>query len=190
MKKNVKTGTYTRNGVEETFNFYENLRMADKIQFVNTVVDYVVDDDYNFIIQDMMFDFTIISNFTDIDISDITNPENTNAINMIEDLLSETNIVEIVKTNVEEGLIDELHKAVELDIEYRTGIHKNSIVDSLSNLFNIIENKVSDIDTKSLMEMAQKINSISSEFTPDKFIDAYSKSDLYKQKYEAMITNK
>ena len=181
MKKNVKTGVCMRNGVEESFNFYTNLRMVDKLQFVNTVVGCVVGDNYDAIIKDMMFDFTIISDFTDFDISDIMNPDNKDSINMIEDLLDETNIVDIVKANAEEGLIDELYKAVELGIEYRTGIHKNPLIESLSNLLNVVENKVSAIDTDSMNEMANVINGISGEFTPDKFIEAYSKSDLYKQ---------
>jgi hypothetical protein len=170
-------GVYTKNGEENTFNYYSTLRAYDKIKFVNFVSDILIDDNYNSVLRDIIFDIAIVHILTDIDVSDVIN--SVNAINQIEDFLDETNIVKIVKANADE-LIEELNKAVDENIEYRTGIHKNPIAESLSHLLNTLEKKVSGIDTDSMMKMAQIINNMSGEFTADKLLEAYSKSDMFK----------
>lgn len=190
MKNFDKMGIYTRNGLEFEFNFYTSLRAIDKMRFVDSVTDLVVGDNYNSVIRDMIFNFNIISIFTDVDISDITNPENNDAINMIEDLLNETNIVEIVIANAQTGLIDELNKAVDDNIEYRTGIHKNPLTESLSNLINTIERKLDGIDTDAMMGAAQIFSGMTGELTPERMLDAYANSDVFKQNHEQMIADR
>ena len=187
MKRTVKTGVYTYNGVEETFTFYTTLRAIDKINFINLATNVLVDDNYYSIIRDLIFDFEIVDVMTDVDVSDVRNAND--AISAIEDFLDETNIVDIVKANAPE-LIEELNKAVDDNIEYHTGIHKNPIAESLSHLLNTIDKKVSDIDTDSMMNMAQAISGISGELTADKFIEAYANSDMFKEKYAQMVADK
>lgn len=189
MNKNVKMGVYTRNGESISFNFYTNLRAVDKMRFVDTVTGYVVGDNYNSVIRDMMFDFTIIDIFTDVDISEITNSK-TNSINMIEDLLDETNIAAIVKANAESGLIAELEKAVDDNIEYRTGVRRNPIADGISSLLNTIETKLAGIDTEGMMQMAQVISGMSGEMTPERVLEAYSKSDMFKERYAQLLADR
>ena len=187
MERNVKYGVYTYNGAEERFTFYTNLRAIDKLNFVNRVINVIVGDNYYPSIRDMIFDFNIIDVMTDIDVSHIKNEND--AISAIEDFLDETHIVEIVKLNVPE-LIEELNNAVDLAIEYRTGIHKDTIADSLGRLLNTIEKKVAGIDTESMMNMAQSLSDISGELTVDKFIKAYANSDLFKEKYAQMMVDR
>lgn len=190
MEKNLKIGVYERNGEENTFNYYTNLRMVDKVQFVNMVTSYVVGEDYNMVLRDMMFDFTIIDIFTDVDISDITNPDNKNSINMIEDLLLETNIIDIVKANMEPGLMAELNRAVDNNIAYHTGISTNPLIESFNNLMNTIEAKISDIDIDGLTEMMKMFSDVSGELTADKIVEAYAKSDLLKERNDALLAEK
>ena len=188
MNRIVKHGVYTYNGAEEAFTFYTTLRTIEKINFITFVTNVVVGDNYYPAVRDMMFDFELIDIMTDIDVSNIKNSVDT--VSAIEDFLENTNIVEIIKANAEYGLIEELNKGVDDNIEYRTGIHKNSIAESLSNLLNTIENKVSGIDTDSMMNMAQAISGISGELTADKFIEAYANSDMFKQKYAQMMAGR
>ena len=188
MNRNVKMGVYTRNGEEVRFNFYTSLRAYDKMRFVQNVTNLVVGEDYNSVIRDMMFDFMIIDIFTDVDITEINNSKD--AINMIEQFLDETNIVTIVKANAEAGVIAELEKAVDDNIEYRTGVHKNPIADSISSLLNTIETKLSDIDTDSMMQMAQVISGMSGEMTPERLLEAYSNSDMFKERYAQLLADK
>lgn len=181
IKKNIKTGVYSYKGKDITFNFYSNLTAYDKIKFINFVVNtLIVGDDYYAVIKELIFDFEIIDIFTDIDISEIKEAPDT--INRIEDFLSETNIVEIVKANVDKELIEELSRAVDDNIEYRTGIHKNNFTDILSHFLKVVEKKIENINTEEMMEMATKINNIAGELTPEKILDAYSRTDMFKQK--------
>lgn len=187
MIRNVKMGVYTKNGEESTFNYYSTLRSVDKIKFVNYVTNTLVGDNYNSVIRDIIFDYAIISIMTDIDTSDIDNSNS--PINDIEDFLDETNIVEIVNANVPE-LIEELDKAVDLAIEYKTGIHKSPIAESLSKLLNTINDKVSGIDTEKMMEMAQVLSSMAGELTADKAVDAYFNSDVFKQRQAELLESR
>lgn len=189
MTRNVMTGVYSRNGEDFEFSFYTSLSAANKIRFVKTVSNLLIDDNYYSIIKDLIFDFEIIDIFTDVDIKDIIESES-NSIGMIEDLLHESNIVDIVKANVEDGIIEELYNAVNDNIEYRTGIHKNSFIDRLNHLLRIIETKISGVDTDSLMQVAQTLGSISGELTADKIVKAYANSDLFKERYNQSLKEK
>lgn len=188
MNRIVKTGVYVRNGESHNFNFYTTLSAIDKIRFINTVTNTLVDDNYYSFLKNMIFDISLIHIFSDVDVSDIMTSNN--AISEIENFLDETNIVDIIKSNIDSYVIDELNNCVDLAIEYRTGIHKNPIAESLSNLLNTIEKKVSSVDTDKMMEMAQVISGMSGELTPDKMLEAYSKSDLFKNKYGQMFNDK
>lgn len=187
MKKEVMSSVYTRNGEEFAFAFYTSLRAIDKIKFVNMVVNTLVGENYNSIIRDLIFDYTIIKSLTNIDTTDID--ESPNSIDLIEDLLDETNIVEIVKANASE-LIEELDKAVNDDIEYHTGIHRNSFIESLAHLLGTLEKKISNIDTDEMMKAAQVLGKLTGEIAPEKVIEAYSNSDLFKERYAQIIADR
>lgn len=183
MNIEIKTGTYNRNGESIPFEFSTSLSASNKLNFVNSVVKVVVDDDdYNYVIENMIFDFYIVNYFTNIDVSEIT--ESPNNIDMIEDFLNETDIVNIIKMNAVPGIINELEKAVSLNIEYKTGIHINPISSSLSSLLDTIEQKVDGIDLEEMMGIAESIAGISDELTADKLLDAYAKTDIFKKNWE------
>nr|DAH97580.1 MAG TPA: hypothetical protein [Caudoviricetes sp.] len=189
MNIEIKTGTYNRNGESVPFEFSTSLSASNKLNFVNSVVKVVVDDDdYNYVIENMIFDFYIVNYFTNIDVSEIT--ESPNNIDMIEDFLNETDIVNIIKMNAVPGIINELEKAVSLNIEYKTGIHINPISSSLSSLLDTIEQKVDSIDFEEMMGIAGSIASISDELTADKLLDAYAKTDIFKKNWENAESDK
>lgn len=189
MNIEIKTGTYNRNGESIPFEFSTSLSASNKLNFVNSVVKVVVDDDdYNYVIENMIFDFYIVNYFTNIDVSEIT--ESPNNIDMIEDFLNETDIVNIIKMNAVPGIINELEKAVSLNIEYKTGIHINPISSSLSSLLDTIEQKVDGIDLEEMMGIAGSIASISDELTADKLLDAYAKTDIFKKNWENAESDK
>lgn len=181
MKNEIKTGAYTaKDGQVFNFQFCTNLSVSKKMAFVNSVVGYVVtNSDYNSIIKDIVFDFEIIHKFTDYDISEIKESEDT--LGVIEELLNTTNIVQIVKNNMVEGLYEELEKAVELNIEYKTGIHNNNIINSIEEILNIIGEKVKNLDTNDFNKFVKTYNNVSAKSTPDKLLEAYAKSDIYKK---------
>lgn len=180
ITKNVKTGVYTYKNESIPFNFYTELRAVDKIKFINAVCDTLIDTNYYSVIRDLVFDFQIVNVFTDVVVPELQ--DSPSPISIIEEFLDDTNIVEIVKANVDKKLIAELEKAVDENIEYRTGIHKNTLEDALTSLLHTVEQKINDVDTEGMMEMAMKLNSISDELTPERILQAYSETDMFKNR--------
>lgn len=193
--KEQKLGTYFYNDEACNFNFTTNLSAHDKTLFVRTVVDTLVNEDgYDFIIRDIVFDFTIVMLFTDIDTSFTKaiddDGKEVPAIIIIEQFLEETNVVDVVKANMEIGLLEELNIAVDKAIEYRTGIHPSPIADSLANLISALEKKINEIDLGNAMEMAQKFAGMTGELTPESVVNAYINSDIYKNNVAEIAESK
>lgn len=193
--ENMKTGVYFYNDEAKNFDFATDLSAYDKTIFVRTVVDTLVDDTtYDSIIRDMIFDFAIIMRFTDIDTSFTKTLDDDgneiSALISIEQFLEETDVVDIVKANMKIGLLDELNKAVDLSIRYRTGIHPNPIADSLASLISTLEKKVNEFDMGSMMDMAQKFAGMTGELTPESIMNAYINSDIHKSNLEEIAESK
>lgn len=181
-------GAYVRNDETFEFEFVTNLTASEKITFVSAVVDTVVNNNYYSLVRDIMFDHMIIQLFTNV--GDFYSEDVDDKIDAIEQFLAETNIIDIVKANMEIGLLDELNNAVDKAIEYRTGIHPSPIADSLASLFNTLEKKVNEIDLGSAMNMVQKFASMTGEFTPESLVNAYMNSDLHQKNLEEIEASK
>ena len=185
MMKEMKNGVFTYNNESYNFEFKTSLSAYDKQVFVKTVVGNLVDDaGYDVVIKDLIFDFVIIDVFTNIDTSFINMEDDEgndiNPIIPIEHFLEETNVVDIVKENMETGLLDELNRAVDLDIQYLTGIHPNPINEAITSLISTIEKKIGEVDLDSMMSMAQKFAGMTEDFTLDNIVNAYMNSDIHK----------
>lgn len=187
--KNIMTGAYTYSGEPLNFNFGTDLLISEKAGFVNSVVDLVVvDEDYNSVIKDLVFDFYVIDYFTDVDVKELK--KSLQFLNDVEEFLEETNIVDIVKANMVIGLLEELENAVNKSIEYRTGIHPSPIADSLASLINTLEKKVNEFDMGDMMGMAQKFMSMTGELTPESVVNAYINSDMHQKNLEEIAESK
>lgn len=177
---NTKIGVYTYNEESNNFNFRTDLRVSEKLKFVNSVVDLVVTDNrYNSVIRNLVFDFYVIDIMTDIETDDFKNSPT--FLNDVEEFLLSTNAVEIVKANASPMLFDELNDAVDKSIQYLTGIHPNLLNEALANLFSTIEKKVNEVDLDSLMSVAQKFDGMAEEFNLDNVVNAYMNSDIHKK---------
>lgn len=188
--KEVKTGTYihiTENGEEtHNFNFYADLSVAKKMNFVDSVVGLLVDENhYNSVIRNLVFDFYVIDIFTDIDTANLVSSNN--FLDDVEKFLEDTNIVEIIKANTSPVLFAELNDAVNKSIQYLTGIHPSPLNDALASLLNTIESKVNEIDLDSMMTMAQKFASMTEDFTVENAVNTYMNSDIHKKNLADII---
>lgn len=186
MMKEMKTGVYTYNNESYPFNFITDLLASDKAVFVRKVVDTIVSDaNYDSVLKDIIFDFTVITIMTDIDTSFLKIVDEkgnvVTDIDMLEDFLLSTNIVEIVKANAFPTLFDELNNAVNKSIAYRTGIHPSPLFDALASLLSTLEKKINEVDLNSMMGMAQKFAGMGEDFTMENLVKAYMESDLHKQ---------
>lgn len=180
MKNEVKTGVYTIDGNDNPFVFYTSLNAYRKSQFVVSVSNILVGDNYNYVLRDLAFDFCIVAIFTDIDTNDVQDADD--GITAMEEFVDKFKpVIDIVNANVEDGVFDELHTAIDLNVEYRTGIHINPISSSLAKLLGTLNNKFSGFDLDKMMEIAEPMSKIAGELTPEKMLDAYAKTNIFKE---------
>lgn len=182
-------GTFTYNDESYNFDFKTSLSAYEKQIFVKTVVDNLIDETgYDVVIKDLIFDFSIIEVFTNIDTSFINEKDSEGndipPIIIIEHFLEKTNVVDIVKKNMEVGLLDALNRAVELNIQYVTGVYYNPVNDAFAKLLSKLEKKVDDVDLDAMMNMAQKFAGMTEDFTVDNVVNAYMNSDVHKENLE------
>lgn len=180
MNNEIKTGVYTIDDNDTPFAFYTSLNAYRKSQFVVSVSNILVGDNYNYVIRDLAFDFCVVAIFTDIDTTDVQDADD--GITAMEEFVDKFKpVIDIVKENVEDGVFDELNTAIDLNIEYRTGIHVNPISHSIASLLDTIERQVDGVDLNSMMDLAKSMAGISDELTADKLLDAYAKTNIFKE---------
>lgn len=176
----TKQGTYFRGEDSYLFEFCTDLTTSKKLKFINTVSSILVDgENYNSVVRDLVFDFYLIDTMTDIDLTDLKN--SVQFVDEVEQFLEETNIIDIIKANAVFGLITELNRAIDYNIEYKTGIHPNPLNDALSNILSILEDKLKDFDINEVVEMANRFNGMVGEFTPENVVKAYLETDIHKE---------
>lgn len=179
MVKNVMIGSYIYNDETVNFNFYTNLTMSEKIEFISGVTDVLIGESYLPVLRDMMFDYFVIKLFTDVNTPDIG--EDDDVIEIIEEFLEVTDIVDVVKANMDFGLIEELNYGIDKNIEYKTGIRKNDLNEALASLVNTLERKVNEIDLTGAMEMVSKFAGMTDDFTTENIVKAFTTTDMFKK---------
>lgn len=193
----IMTGAYidTKTNKETLFTFKTNISVKDKIQFVSDVTALMIGENYFSFLKDLIFDFEIINIFTDIDVSEILNAAD--AIGEIENIVTNTKIVEIVKSNVDNAILDELKIAVNSNIEYKTGVHNNIIEDSIVQLLSSIKSKIDSIDTETVLQMAEVLSTLGNNVTSEGIVNAYANSPAFleslkerEKRIDTMIKNK
>ena len=178
---NAKTCVYVLNGKDYKFNFVNRIPASMKINFVESVTNALIDDNgnnYNSVIRDLIFDFYIIVAMTDVDVSEIADTGN---IDAIEEFVNETNIVGIVKMNADKGFIQALSDAVDVNLEYRTGVRIDPVSKALGSLLNTIENKIPEFDMGEVMNASEILSQFSGELNAEKLLEAYANSDVFKK---------
>ena len=186
MKSYNVTDVYIKDGNEFEFSYYSNPPMSKKLSFVKSVVDSVVVGDYYYsIIKDMVFDFYLIDFFSDILIN--INTDNV-GVDDIEEYLSGNNAAATIKLGMDLMVLNELYDSVEKGIEYKTGIHPSPIEDAIVNVLDVVQNKLSSLDVDAMTGMANVFSNMSGNITPEKMLEAYAKSDVFKKQHEDVVT--
>ena len=186
IKKYDGMTTYvSANGVDIEFDYCYDIPMSQKIAFVDSVVSPVVGDDYYYpMIKDIMFDFRMIQFFTDID-TDVVDGDD--VIDQIVEFLKSTNAADVVKVSVNFGVIQELYEAVDKAIEYKTGIHPSPVADGIASILDTIEQKFAGIDMDAMTSMAKVFGKLQGDITPDKMLEAYANSDVFKKMHGDVV---
>ena len=173
---------------EIDFKYRTELTLQQKVSFVNFVLGVIFDDDYCFsIIKNEVFDIALIYMFTDVLQYD---EDFTFSLNNIEEMLNTTNVIEILKKEIDNDLIKDLNEVIDINIAYKTGINVNSISTSFSSLLKTIENKVSDFDVDEFSNTLKKFGDITNGMSPDKIMELYTKTDAYKKNYKSTLSTK
>lgn len=178
---NAKTGAFEYRGETHSFNYYTDISIVKKTSFVTGVTNTLVSEDhYQSVLRGLIFGFQLINVFSDA-LSYISDEEKTFSLTEIEEIVMETKIVDIIMANARVGLIDELNDAVDKDIEYKTGIHRNPLGEAVASLLGALESRVKDVDLKALTGFAEAFKDIPvEEMTSERLWDAYSKSEAFK----------
>ena len=173
---------------EIDFKYRTELTLQQKVSFVNFVLGVIFDDDYCFsIIKNEVFDIALIYMFTDV----LKYEEDfTFSLNNIEEMLNTTNVIEILKKEIDNDLIKGLNEVIDINIAYKTGVNVNSISTSFSSLLKTIENKVSDFDVDEFSNTLKKFGDITNGMSPDKIMELYTKTDAYKKNYKGTLSSK
>ena len=173
---------------EIDFKYRTELTLQQKVSFVNFVLGVIFDDDYCFsIIKNEVFDIALIYIFTDV----LKYEEDfTFSLNNIEEMLNTTNVIEILKNEIDKDLIKDLNEVIDINIAYKTGVNVNSISTSFSSLLKTIENKVSDFDVDEFSNTLKKFGDITNGMSPDKIMELYTKTDAYKKNYKGTLSTK
>ena len=173
---------------EIDFKYRTELTLQQKVSFVNFVLGVIFDDDYCFsIIKNEVFDIALIYMFTDV----LKYEEDfTFSLNNIDEMLNTTNVIDILKKEIDNDLIKDLNEVIDINIAYKTGVNVNSISTSFSSLLKTIENKVSDFDVDEFSNTLKKFGDITNGMSPDKIIELYTKTDAYKKNYKGTLSTK
>ena len=173
---------------EIDFKYRTELTLQQKVSFVNFVLGVIFDDDYCFsIIKNEVFDIALIYMFTDVFQYD---EDFTFSLNNIDEMLNTTNVIDILKKEIDNDLIKDLNEVIDINIAYKTGVNVNSISTSFSSLLKTIENKVSDFDVDEFSNTLKKFGDITNGMSPDKIIELYTKTDAYKKNYKGTLSTK
>ena len=173
---------------EIDFKYRTELTLQQKVSFANFVLGVIFDDDYCFsIIKNEVFDIALIYMFTDVLQYD---EDFTFSLNNIDEMLNTTNVIDILKKEIDNDLIKDLNEVIDINIAYKTGVNVNSISTSFSSLLKTIENKVSDFDVDEFSNTLKKFGDITNGISPDKIMELYTKTDAYKKNYKGTLSTK
>lgn len=191
----MKMGVFTYKDDSQNFNFKTTLSAYEKQLFVKTVVGNLIDENgYDVVFRDLIFDFAIVEIFTNIDTNFINakdeDGEPIHQIILIEHFLQESNVVDVVKANAIPGLFEELNHAVDLNIQYLTGIQFNPLNEALASLVTVLEKKIEGIDLDATAELAKMFSGVTGGFNIENLVNAYMNSDTHKKNVEEIDETK
>jgi len=183
MEKKMYTGTYTvvdgENEKEITFNYKKELSSIERISFVNSIAETVINGtDYYPTLEGVMFGFELVRSFTDIDTSNIV------TIDEIDDFLEvNDNLIRTLFEVIDEKLIKGLMESTRKVIDHRLAIYESPLANSLDKLINTLETKLNEINVNDFMGFAKKLSDVPNELTAEKMLEAYANTDIFKKKF-------
>lgn len=164
----------TMNGGVIEFNCVMNPCMTELQLFVDRVVNAIVSDDiYRPLLRDVMFNFFLISDFTDIDISDFE--DNSDAIE-IERFVNNSSVADEIKRAWGYKTVSKLNDAIDASVAFKTGFDPHGLSFEIKKLINYINSYVNEISIDDVKEFMNRFNQINGDITPENVVESYIKS--------------
>ena len=189
MSYEMINDTFISNGEEKEFAYYNKPPMSKKIAFVSAVTDLVVNENGYFpMFRDMAFDFCLVNYFSNIvvDVSEDVDGDGV-TIDEAEQFLEDNNAATVIALGMDLDVLRELNDSVDKNIEYKTGIHPSPIADAISGLLDTLDEKFAGVDMDAMTSMAKTFGKMRGDITPDKMLEAYAKSDVFKRMHKDVV---
>lgn len=190
MYNNVYVNSYYNSELDKEveFEYTIALTLKQKTTFVNNVLEVLFQNDYCYsIIKNEIINIMIIDSFTNIFKTD---EDFDYSLNKIDEFLSNTNVLDVLRKEIPSELIKELTDVIDRNIAYKTGVNENDLSTVLSSLLKTIEDKISDFDVNELTTTLKEFSNITDGLSQEKILDLYTKTDAYKKNYENVVQSK
>lgn len=182
---------YTYNGEDVEFQYSSSATYLEQITFVNTVTSVVANEDYMPLLKDIIFNYTLVSMFTDIDVTMFETKGNVD-IDTFADFDKQTGVSDFLKSVIDEDIIYSLNDSVDCNIAYKTGIHRDSVSTAIVDLIKVAERKLSawdgNIDSKEVAKFIEKFNV--SDLNAESVVKTYLNTDIHKNKVSDVVEAK
>lgn len=176
------------------FKYKKSISLQDRVMFVNNVLDVLFkNDNYYSLLTDKVFDFMLVAMFTDILWEDKIlwgDEDYTFSLRKVEEIVSQTDLLNILYENIDEMVLAELKETIELNIEHKTGIHRYDVSNAIYSLVNALEQKVNEINVGELENTLRQFADVSGGLSQASIIDLYTKTQAYKDNYEKVVGEK
>lgn len=170
------------------FKYKKSISLQDRVMFVNNVLDVLFkNDNYYSLLTDKVFDFMLVAMFTDILEED---EDYTFSLHRVEEIVSQTDLLNILYENIDEIVLAELKETIELNIEHKTGIHRYDVGNAIYSLINALEQKVNEVNVGELENTLRQFTDVSGGLSQTSIIDLYTKTQAYKDNYEKVVGEK
>lgn len=189
MDEKIYRATYVNpsDGEELEYSYWTDISALNKSMLVRTVVELVVNDGfYDGLLRDVFFKQAIIAAFTDVEMgvpdeNSTSKMINTSTIEKVESFVEQSGIAETVMANMKPGVLSSIIKSIDENIEYKTGVQQHGLEKSLTELIERLTEKVNAMDVGSLNDVLGKVAAMQGDFTPEKVLDAYMSTDMFKE---------
>ena len=99
-------------------------------------------------------------------------------------------VIDSIKSAIGENFIEKLKQETSYNIEYKTGIHEDSVSKNISNFFKILNEKI-HFDQVKANTILEKLNTLNLEnLDINAIVDAYVKSEEFKSNKSDLINSK
>lgn len=191
-RKEVKLMNYNMTGQftykDETYDvkYTDTLTTFEKLQFINNTVSWVVGEDYRPILKRFAYRYNLCL-LSDVDFNQfVSADENGSNVAELIEFIDNTDLPDIIEAELDMAVVDELKENIDLDIEYRTGIHRDSISSAISDLINKFSKKMDEVLTPDTLDALTKIASMADP-EPKEMVNAFIDNNEHHEQIEALI---